>query len=128
VISAGVDSSYVYILKFLRALVTILEDVLERRELGEIRRLAQKLELSVKSTFSGEMGNTAERPISPLIWAPFIINTFDLYEADYNALESSAGGRAGWVSMWRKFHKLEEVRAVSSVPVAKTRIGLPALS
>lgn len=127
-IAAGVESSYVYVLRFLRALLIILEDFVKRGELAEVGRLAKKLEVSVRSAFSGDMGDTMARPVSPLIWAPFIRNTFDLYEADYNALAASDGGRGGWVSMWREFHQLDHIRSANPAPLERRRLELPALN
>lgn len=125
-IAAGVDSSYVYVLRFLKALELTLDGEIATPELQEVRRLSDDLGTAVRSAFSGDMGDTTDRPISPLIWAPFLLSTFERYEEDYNGLASSGDGRGGWVSMWRKFHFLEAIK-VGKPEKGKIKIGLPTL-
>jgi hypothetical protein len=65
-----------------------------------------QLRAAVGATFSGQLGDTGSLPKSPLIWCPkdraFFVNDEPLY----NALSSSDNGRAGWASMWRKYHNI----------------------
>ena len=127
-IAAGVESSYVYVLRFLKALALTLDGIVSPSELDKVRSLGNTLSSAVRSAFIGDMGDTTDRPISPLIWAPFLLGTFELYEAEYNGLSSSNNGRNGWVSMWRKFHRLETVRNADPENRDRVKIGLPALN
>ena len=127
-IAAGVDSSYVYVLRFLKALALTLDGIVSPIELDKVQSLSNALSSAVRSAFLGDMGDTTDRPISPLIWAPFLLGAFERYEAEYNGLSSSNNGRNGWVSMWRKFHRLEVVKDANPENRDKIKIGLPALS
>jgi hypothetical protein len=103
-ISAGVDSAYVYVLQFLKMLPIMLEGNVTSAQLEAVKKQSQTLQQKVVDAFQS---NSKETPISPQIWAPFQINSFLANEGTYNALDSSDFGKAGWATFWRTFHRRE---------------------
>jgi hypothetical protein len=123
-IAAGVDSSYVYILRFLDALAITLEGRFSDGELTAVHSAKDTLEKAVRNCFIGDLGSSTDNPVSPLIWAPFQRATFVANETKYNALDASQDGHGGWVSLWRAFHEITAVAPPSDEGENRYKIGL----
>ncbi len=128
-ISACTGLSYVYTLSFFKSLSSTLGTLLSEAEQKAFAAQAGRLASAVKAAFQGNMGDDADAPISPQIWAPVDIEEFKKFEPIYNGLESSMGvdgkqGQAGWVTMWRHYHKLKEAPAPHSDEKRKFEMGL----
>ncbi len=125
-IMANEEYSYVYVLWFLRALSKKLPSAgLSTSELQTLNGQVDKLAAAVRSAFQGKIGDTSRNPVSPQIWAPSAKVSFQKHEAIYNALESSDKGKAGWVSMWRKYHGQDAISPSSGSKFDVLKMGLP---
>jgi hypothetical protein len=127
--SAGNDKSYVYVLKFFSLLTVKYETLLNRSEHAAFLLQTNQLAAAVRAAFRGNMGEDLAHQISPQIWTPIFIEEFKKFEPIYNGLHSSMNdrgekGQAGWVSMWRSFHKLKTVSAPSNDAKRKFEMGL----
>jgi Clostripain family len=129
VLGANADSSYVYSLALLKMLAITLKRRVTAAELQNIQKKSDALKAAIASTFSGNLGDSTDKPVSPLIFVPFTLNAFDVSELDYNALDSSKNGEAGWANMWRLFHRRPKQAIVAQKMRKSTRkIGLPTTS
>jgi Clostripain family len=128
-LGANADSSYVYSLAFLKMLAITLRRRLTAAQQQEIQRKADALKTAIASTFSGNLGDSTDTPVSPLIFVPFTANAFDVSELDYYALDSSQNGNGGWANMWRLFHRRPKPTIVAQKTRKSTRkIGVPTTS
>ena len=124
-IAAHADSSYVYVLRFLRMLPIMLDGRITQNQMTKVEQQSKTLRSAVKTAFQGNMGDTTENFISPLIWVPSNINAFANKEANYNELQASNSGSAGWATFWRTFHGRSEI-AIATASDRHTNIpGLP---
>lgn len=118
-IEASTGLSYVFVLRFLNALSDILIPCLSQAEHDIISAQMNRLTDAVTAAFQGNnLGGTLDQPISPQVWAPILIAEFENFEPIYNSLRSSKDdqgnpGKAGWVSMWRKYHLIQNVQSKS---------------
>jgi Clostripain family len=125
-IGAGVDSSYVYVLQFLKMLPLTLQDRISPENLKLVRQQITVLREAIENAFKGNLGDTTDKPVSPLIWAPFQINSFIHNEANYSLLDSSVKGEGGWITLWWTFHRRRGKQAVA--PSELNTLGLPITS
>jgi hypothetical protein len=128
-LGANADSSYVYSLALLKMLAITLKRRVAAADLQDIVAKSTALKQAIATTFSGNLGDSTDTPVSPLIFVPFTLNAFDVSELDYNALDSSRNGDAGWANMWRLYHRRPKPNIVAQKLRKSTRkIGLPIMS
>lgn len=125
-IGAGADSSYVYVLQFLKMLALTLDGRISHADLALVKQCSDDLRRSIQDTFKGNMGDSTDIPVSPLIWVPVHINAFTLNAANYGLLESSEKGQGGWISFWWTFHRQSNEAVM--VPSGNSTLGLPVTS
>lgn len=123
-VGAGVDSGYVYILSFLRLLAYTLRGRVEAAKLAEVVSHGDMLRSAVHEAFKGNMGDSIDRPISPLVWSPLQKGEFTKNQATYNALESSHSGSGGWADLWRRFHQISEIPVAGAEAAVRSNLGL----
>lgn len=124
-IGAGADSSYVYVLQFLKMLALTLDGRISNANLDVIKQHSGSLRKSIHGAFKGNLGDSTDVPVSPLIWAPMQINSFRMNAANYCDLDSSEKGQGGWITLWWTFHG-QSAEAVWT-PSGNT-LGLPVTS
>jgi hypothetical protein len=124
-IGAGVDSSYVYVLRFLKLLNLTLEGRITTAQLSKVGTQSNKLRAAIAQGFTGNMGDSTDVPVSPLIWVPFQLNSFNAHKASYNALTGSEQGAGGWATFWRKFHTQGSIPEFDPEDEDKGTLGLP---
>lgn len=123
-IEAGENSSYVYVLRFMKALPACLESRIDAKDLNTVKELTEAMAAAVLDTFDGRMGDTVENPISPQIWAPVEKPSYMLRRAEYNSLDASDGGSAGWAAMWKTYHGLDDVAVRTVSKPARMKIAI----
>jgi Clostripain family len=124
-IAANADSAYVYILRFLKLLAWTMDGCVTAPQHSLLVQQSDRIRQAVKFAFKGNLGDTTDNPVSPLIWVPFQINSFIVNEANYNILASSQNGTAGWARFWRLFHRRDVAVLESMEDTAKSTLGFP---
>lgn len=130
-IEASTGLSYVFVLRFLNALSDILVPCLRKAEHDALSVQMNNLSNAINVAFQGNnLGGTVDQPISPQIWAPIVKTEFQKFEPIYNSLRSSKDdqgnvGQAGWVSMWRKLHRIQNSASASLNSKDKFQMAMP---
>ncbi len=124
-IAANADSSYVYVLRFLKLLAMTLKRRISPDQLAAVAQRCEELRQAIPKAFQGNMGDSTDVPVSPLIWVPFRINAFIANEASYNSLDSSKNGNGGWAVLWKTFHGRENVTIEIPYSAFEATLGLP---
>ncbi|MFT3670707.1 clostripain-related cysteine peptidase [Aestuariivirga sp.] len=121
-VCAGGEADYAFCLTLLDLLEYKLPDVIPAKSQVTLLEAIADLRQATKEAFSIPHGED-EPSQSPIIWAPLSRLKYVKMSADYNALKLSAGGKAGWASLWRKFHNVADGPPIP--PPGSPTIGLP---
>ena len=103
----------------------MLEGRIKQSQMLKVEQQSKRLRAAVEIAFQGNMGDTTEKFISPLIWVPSNVNAFVNKEANYNELKASNSGSAGWATFWRTFHGRSEIAVATAIDRKRNIPGLP---
>jgi hypothetical protein len=121
-IAAHADSSYVYVLRFLKMLSIMLDGCIDEKQMAALQLKSNMIRKAIANAFEGNMGDTTDNPVSPLISQ---FSTFTTKGPDYNALQASENGTGGWAAFWQKFHNHTAAPDVNLNERRRTGFGLP---
>jgi Clostripain family len=124
-IASGASFKDVFVLRFIKLIQLRLRDRISGQDLKPLQEAAAALDEAVRGAFAGNLGDSASKPISPMVFAPQNAGTYRSMAAAYNALDSSEGGAGGWTRFWQDYHGEAAVPPAPPGTAPVDTLGIP---